>query len=211
MNNIIVIGAGGHAKVVIESLRAAGRQVDYCVATEGADCVGVKVLHGNGQLKKLRKKGYVQAIVAIGSNIIRAEMAAWVLDAGYELITVISPHAVVSPSARLGKGTVVLTRAVVNADAVIGDQAIINTGAVVEHDCRIGSGAHLAPLSGIGGNVTIGNRAFLGLGASVIPGVKIGSNTIVGAGAVVIADLAANVVAVGVPARIIKKVGEKHA
>src|ERR1700733_2798134 len=102
MKGVIVIGASGHAKVVIETLRALGKQVSHCVATDPGSCLGVPVLNGDSQLDTLRKEGHTQAIIAIGSNKIRAHLAEKVLTAGYELISAISPHALVSPSARLG-------------------------------------------------------------------------------------------------------------
>ena len=206
MNGIVVIGAGGHAKVVIETLRATGREVACCVAGKSVDGIGVPMLRGDEHLAALRAKGHGQAIVAIGDNTLRARLAEQVLAAGYELVSAISPHAVISPSVKLGRGVVILPGAIVNAGAVINDLAIINSGAVVEHDCHVGLGAHLGPLCGLAGNVSIGRLAFLGLGAKVIPGVKIGAGTILGAGAVVIEDLPENVTAVGVPARIVKAV-----
>jgi UDP-perosamine 4-acetyltransferase len=208
MKGVIVIGAGGHAKVIIETLRAAGKVPDYCVANEAGSCLGVPVLSGDHHLENLRGEGYKQAMIAIGTNNIRAELAEKVIMAGFELISAVSPHAIISPSAQLGIGVAVMPGAIINADVVIEDLAIINTGAVVEHDCRVGYGAHVGPLCGLAGNVTIGLGAFLGVGVKVIPGITIGENTLVGAGAVVIADLPENVVAVGVPAEILETEAE---
>lgn len=204
MKGIVVVGAGGHAKVVIETLRAMGRPVAWCIAPGGGECLGVPILAGDDHLEKLREDGHTEAVIAIGSNALRARLAEKVAGAGYELVTAVHPQAVVSPSAKIGKGVAILPGAIINADAVIEDLAIINSGAVVEHDSRVGYGAHLGPLCGIAGQVTLGRMAFLGLGAKVIPGITIGANTTVGAGAVVISDLPADVVAVGVPARIAK-------
>jgi UDP-perosamine 4-acetyltransferase len=206
MKGIVVIGAGGHAKVVIETLRASGKQVACCVADESADEIGVPVLRGDDHLLALRADGHSQAIIAVGDNALRARLAERAAAAGYELISAISPHAVISPSAKLGRGVVIMPGAIINAGAVIEDLAIINTAAVVEHDSKVGYAAHLGPLCGIAGGVSVGRLAFLGLGAKVIPGVKIGAGTIVGAGAVVIADLPDIVTAVGVPARVVKAV-----
>jgi len=206
---IVVIGAGGHAKVCVELLRAMGEQVDYCVGgSESAECIGVPVLEGDENIPRLREQGYARAFVALGSNALRARLAAHVLALGYELVNAISPRAVISPSARVGRGVAVMAGAVVNAQSQIADLAIINTGALVDHDCRIGQAAHVAPQSALAGCVSIGNQSFLGIGCRVIPGVTIGSNTTIGAGGVVISDVADDVIAVGVPVRVIK---HKHA
>lgn len=207
--SIVVIGAGGHAKVCIELLRAMGRQVDYCIGgSDSAECVGVPVLDGDENILRLREQGYVRAFVAVGSNALRARLAALALAQGYELVNAISPRAVISLSARIGRGVAVMAGAVVNAECDIADLAIINTGATVDHDCRIGAAAHLAPQTALAGCVSVGAQSFLGIGSKIIPGVTIGSNTTIGAGAVVIADVADDVIALGVPARVIKY---KHA
>jgi UDP-perosamine 4-acetyltransferase len=206
MKGIVVIGAGGHAKVAIETLRAAGESVACCVADEGAADLGVPLLKGDEQLLKLRAEGHTQAIIAIGDNLRRAQLAEKILAAGYELVSVISRHAVISHSAKIGHGVVVMPGAIINAGAVIEDLVIINSGAVVEHDSKVGYAAHLGPQSGLAGGVTVGRLAFLGIGAKVIPGVKIGAGTIIGAGAVVIEDLPDHVTAVGVPARVVKAI-----
>jgi UDP-perosamine 4-acetyltransferase len=205
--NVIVLGAGGHAKVVIEILQASGETVDYCVSgTHGPDtCAGVSVLEGDEHLPLLRQRGYGRAFVAIGSNTIRQRMADVVRRVGFQLINAISPHAIISPSARLGGGIAVMAGAVINAASVIDDLVIINTGATIDHDCHIGSGVHIGPQCALAGNVTVGEGAFLGTGAKVIPGMQIGRRAIVGAGGVVIRNIPDGAVAVGVPARVIKQ------
>jgi UDP-perosamine 4-acetyltransferase len=199
---VIVVGAGGHAKVCIELLQAAGRQVAYCVGqSETALCVGVPVLAGDEHLARLRQEGYTDVFVAIGANALRRRLASAAQALGYTLVNAISPRAVVSPSARLGAGIAIMAGAVVNAEAEIGDLVIINTGATVDHDCRLGPGVHIAPQCGVAGNVTIGAETFLGVGCKVVPGVRIGDNVLIGAGGVVVHDIPAATRAVGVPAR----------
>jgi UDP-perosamine 4-acetyltransferase len=206
--NVILLGAGGHAKVVIEILQANGETVDYCVSgTHGPDtCAGVSVLEGDEHLPLLRHKGYGRAFVAIGSNAIRQRMADVVRRVGFQLINAISPHAIISPSAQLGGGIAVMAGAVINAASVIDDLVIINTGATIDHDCHIGRGAHIGPQCALAGNVTVGEGTFLGTGAKAIPGIQIGRRGTVGAGAVVIRNIPDGAVAVGVPARVIKQV-----
>ena len=206
--NVIVLGAGGHAKVVIEILQANGETVDYCVSgTHGPDtCAGVSVLEGDEHLPLLRQRGYGRAFVAIGSNASRQRMADVVRRVGFQLINAISAHAVISPSVRLGGGIAVMAGAVINAASVIEDLVIINTGATIDHDCHIGSGAHIGPQCALAGKVTVGEGTFLGTGAKAIPGIQIGRRGTVGAGAVLIRNIPDGAVAVGVPARVIRQV-----
>lgn len=200
---IVIVGAGGHAKVCIELLRAMGEQIAVCVGTDDSvtACLGVPVVIGDSNLSRLRGEGYARLFVALGPNRLRARLAAHARELGYELVNAISPHAVVSPSARVGDGVAIMAGVIINADARIGDLAIINTGASVDHDCIIGAAVHLAPQCALAGAVEVGDGTFLGIGCKVIPGVVIGAQATVGAGAVVIDDIAAAVTAVGVPAR----------
>lgn len=201
---VVVIGAGGHAKVCIEILRSAGETVAYCIGTNDAPphCLNVDVLLGDHHLAHLREQGYHRVFVAIGSNALRDRLANLALKQGYDLINAVSSHAIISPSAALGRGIAVMPGAVINAESFIHDLAIINTGATIDHDCRIGRATHIAPQSALAGTVTVGTRSFLGIGCRVIPNIHIGDCVTVGAGAVVVQDLPSNVTAVGIPAKI---------
>lgn len=202
---ILVIGAGGHAKVCIELLQAMGEQVDFCVSSGGTtSCVGIPVLDGDAYLARLHGDGYHRVFVALGANHLRVKLATAAVALGYELVNAISPRAVVSPSARLGRGVAVMAGAVINAEAVIGDLSIINTGASVDHDCVIGAGVHIAPQAALAGHVHVGATSLLGIGSRVIPERRIGKDAIVGAGAVVIRDVGDNATVAGTPARSIK-------
>ena len=205
-NEIVVIGASGHAKVCIELLQAMGKQVAYCVGGKDSPehCVGVPVLKGDENLKHLYGEGYSWLFVAIGSNRLRERLAILAIKQGYQLVNAISPQAIISSTARLGTGVAVMAGAVVNAGSTIGDLSIINTGAIVDHDCRIGKAVHIAPQCGLAGNVTVGNLSFLGIGCKVIPKIEIGENVTIGAGGVVVAPIESGATAVGVPVRIIK-------
>ena len=202
-NEVVVIGAGGHAKVVIEILRASGYIVNYCVGgADAADhCIGVPVLKGDSWLNDLYSKGCSHAFVGIGSNQVRLKLANLVRNIGYELVNAVSPFAVVSPSAKIGVGVAVMAGAVINAEAEIGDLTIINTGATIDHDCRIGQAVHIAPQSALAGTVLVGEGAFLGIGCRILPDISIGKWSVIGAGAVVIKNIPKNVTAVGIPAK----------
>ncbi|VWX60501.1 UDP-perosamine 4-acetyltransferase [Burkholderiales bacterium 8X] len=208
MNGVIVIGAGGHAKVCIELLRAMERQVAFCIGGDddaGGFCLGVPVLAGDAHLASLRDRGFGQAFVAIGSNGLRQRLGARALALGFELVNAISPRATLSPTAQLGRGVAVMAGAIVNADSRIADFAIINTAASVDHDGHIGEAAHIAPHCGLAGNVEVGARSFLGIGTKVIPGIVIGPDVVAGAGSVIVSDVAGEARIAGVPARTLRK------
>lgn len=203
---VVIIGSGGHAKVVIELVRAEGKyQIKGCTTGRGESgfVLGdVPILGTDSVLPATLANGAKKAFVAIGDNHLRLRLFVQVSEMGFELINAISPDAVVSPSATLGRGIAIMAGAIINASTQIGDGAIINTNAGVDHDCRIGSGAHIGPGSALAGNVEIGCETFLGVGTCVVPGVRVGSRTIVGAGSVVVRDIPDGVTAMGVPARI---------
>jgi UDP-perosamine 4-acetyltransferase len=204
---VVIIGAGGHAKVVIELIAADASKA--IVGLTDADSTprqvsGLEVLGGDDVLPRLRAEGVAHAFVALGDNALRQKTAAMLQTLGFELVNAISPAATVSPSAKIGRGVAIMAGAVINADSVIGDCAIINTGAVVDHDAVLGAAVHVGPGCALAGNVTLGPRAFLGVGVSATPGVSIGMDTVVGAGACITTSLAGGVLALGVPARVVR-------
>ncbi len=206
--DVLIIGAGGHGKVVLEILRAAGVHkpigfVDADTALAGTTVGGLPVLGPPNLLPKLRKtvRG---AIVAIGDNRTRLQSAELLREHQFELVNAIHPTASVSPTATLGENIVVAAQAAIGTEAKVGHSTIINTAAVVDHECVIGIAAHICPGAHLAGRVQIGGGAFVGTGANVIPCMSIGAHAIIGSGAVVIADIPANTTAVGTPARVIK-------
>ena len=210
---VVLIGAGGHAKVVVELIRAQGRyKVVGCTdpAPERGDVVGVPILGSDDILPDLYAQGVRHCFVALGDNPLRMKVARRVTSLGFELINAISPNAIVSPTARLGHGVAVMAGAVINAATVVEDLAIINTHSVVDHDCHIGEAAHVAPRAALAGGVRIGPLAFVGAGATIVPGVSVGESSIIGAGATVISNLGPNLVAVGVPARSVERPSGKQ-
>jgi sugar O-acyltransferase (sialic acid O-acetyltransferase NeuD family) len=199
---LVVVGAGGHAKVVISAAWEAGYSVEAVYDDDpekwGKSLFGVPV---RGAIDLLAQGPPVPAIIAIGDLAAREQLAAR-LDLAWT--SIIHPHSYVDVSARIGAGTIICAGAIVQPDATIGVHGIVNTGATVDHDCRLGDYVHIAPGAHLAGGVRIGDGAFVGIGATAIPGVSIGPRAIVGAGAVVIRDLPGGVTAVGCPARIMK-------
>lgn len=196
-----LFGASGHGKVIKEILEAEGVEVKAFADDNKAvhECAGIPVLHEAESLSPV--------IVSIGANRIRKMIVERMKssDESVKFGIAVHPTAVVSPSAKIGEGTVVMAGAVINADAVIGRHCIINTCASVDHDCVIGDYCHIAPHAAVCGLVQMGEGSMMGVGSSVIPCVKIGSWATIGAGAAVVRDIPDGVTAVGVPAKEISK------
>jgi sugar O-acyltransferase (sialic acid O-acetyltransferase NeuD family) len=203
-DGIAIVGAGGHAKVVISAIVEAGMPVNAVFDDDekkwGKEILGIPVI---GPLKLIKQKKIKKAVIAIGDNSARKNIAER-LNAYCEWITVIHPHSYVHPSVKLGEGTVVFAGAVIQPETEIGRHAIVNTGTTVDHDCKIGDYVHIAPGVHIAGNVSIGEGTFLGIGSSVINNVTIGSWVIVGAGGVVIKDIPSYSKVAGVPVKSLK-------
>jgi len=202
---VVIVGAGGHAKVIIDILEQRDElQIAGCTSTmrDTDEVLGYPILGADECLPGLFSSGVRFAIVAIGDNRVRFEKMRRLSEAGFDLVSAISRDAIVSRHATLGRGVCVMPGAVINVAVSLGDGAIANTGSTIDHDCVIGECAHVAPGVNLAGCVNIGAGTMLGIGSRVIPGVTIGPWATIGAGAVVIKDLGANVTAVGVPARV---------
>lgn len=202
--DIYVIGCGGHAKVVLATLQAAGHVVKAIFDDDkmkwGKDLWGIPVTGAPSELEGLSSP---QAIIAIGENRARKTVAQ--RFPRVEWLTAVHPTAYLHPSVRLGPGSVVFAGAVIQLDTSIGTHSIINTAAAVDHDCVVGDYVHIAPGVRVAGGVRLGEGVLMGIGSAVIPCVSVGSWSVVGAGGVVVSDLAENVLAVGVPARPVQR------
>ena len=209
--DIVIVGAGGHGKVILDILRSAAEHhvigfLDANDALHGTEVAGVPVLGHLNLLPKLKQKGLGGAIVAIGDNRVRRSYAQKLAAAGLELMNAIHPSAVISETATIGCSVVVAAGAIVCTDAKIGDSVIINTAAVVDHECEIGAAVHICPGVRLAGRVSVGEGAMIGIGASVLPCLRIGAYATIGGGALVRRDVPAHATAVGVPARVIRAV-----
>ena len=200
---LLIVGAGGHAKVVADAARSAGVGVSVLGTGKDPDSVlGIPVL------REAERPDADFFIVAVGDNRSRATLYERWLERGLQPASVVHPSAVVADSARVGPGTFIAAGVVVNAEADIGANAILNTGCTVDHDCRIGDHAHIGPGASLCGAVGIGEGALVGVGACASPGVAVGAWSVVGAGAAITVDLPGNAVCVGVPARPVRNVDD---
>lgn len=207
----VIIGAGGHGRVVAEILALSLEPdeisgfLDDDAYIWGQRVGGLPVLGGISAIKELcGRYPALSAVAAVGDNAVRKRIIEDLSGCRVKFIKALHPRAVVSGAAAIGAGTMVAAGAVINTGAVIGSHVIINTASTVEHDCTVGDFAHISPGAVLGGGVQVGEGAQVGIGATVMPGRKVGCWSVVGAGAVVVEDIPTEVVAVGVPARVVQ-------
>ena len=213
MTKVIGFGAGGHARVVIDILRTIGGfeivgLLDADPTLWRTEILGVPVLGDDSEREQIHQSGVHSAFIGLGSiknTEPRRRLYETVRASGFELVRAIHPRAIVSESATIGIGPMIMAGAIINPAARIGDNVIINSGAIVEHDCVIGDHSHIATGARLAGTVQIGSGAHVGLGASIREGIKIGAGAIVGAGAVVVEDVPEKATVVGVPARALER------
>lgn len=208
-DQVIIVGAGGHGRVVLDILRAGGKYavagfVDADPALAGTQVGGLPVFGHINVLPKLLQKKIRSAVVAIGDAAARESYAKVLVEHGFTLISAIHPSAVIAGGVTLGSNVVIAAGVVIGTETRVEDSAIINTGATVDHECVVGRACHICPGVSLAGRVTVGPRAFVGIGAKVIQCLSIGEGAIVGAGCVVIRDVPPGATVVGVPARVVK-------
>ncbi len=195
----VVIGAGGHAAVVVATLQAAGETVRVILDDDprawGGEVLGVPV---TGPVSTSAVRPGEAAVIGIGSNRARRDLAsrlplAWGVA--------IHPSAIIHPSVEIGEGTVVFAGVILQPRTRVGRHVIVNTAASVDHDGVLEDYVHISPGARLSGNVTVREGALLGVGSAAIPGTTVGAWAVVGGGGAVVADIPDGVTAVGVPAR----------
>ena len=209
-NPLLIVGAGGHCKSVLDALSHntfGNITLSDLPLRVGQSVMGIPITATDDDWEHIYNAGCHSAFIAVGSvgdPSKRIRIHQRLKQIGFLLPVVMDPTAVVSESAVLAPGIFVGRKAVINAQASIGECAIINTAAIIEHDCVLGEFVHVAPGVCLAGNVEVGPKAHIGIGAVVIEGISIGAEAMLGAGAVATQNIPAGCIAVGVPARPIK-------
>lgn len=205
MKKIVVYGAGGHAKVILDIINSVKEFSVACYYDDNPTnsfVSGVPVFSKKSDLKNFANTYDIKAaVVAIGNNSARKRISEELKIMGFNLPTLIHSSALISEDVKIGPGTVVMPRVVINSSSEIKEGVILNTGSIIEHDCIVGSFAHIAPGSVLCGGVIVGSMTMVGAGSTIIPLQTIGESSIVGAGSVVIRPVVSNTCVYGNPAR----------
>ncbi|WP_010648142.1 acetyltransferase [Oceanobacillus massiliensis] len=210
MEDIILLGGGGHAKSIIDSLKSNAEYKIIGILDMknkiGKIVNGVEVIGQDSDLAYFYEQGIKHAFVtvgALGDNSIRIKLFRLAKSIGYNFPAIIDKTAIVSETAQIREGTFIGKGAIINTNVTVGENCIINTGVIIDHDCFINSSVHLAPGTTLSGEVHIGNGSHLGTNSTVIQDITIGSNTIIGAGSVVVKNIESNKKAYGNPCRVV--------
>lgn len=193
--DVILLGAGGHAKVLLDALLLAGIGVkgivDPVLAGTSALWRGIPVIGNDDDLLRLNPDQLilVNGTGSLPANSLRQRLYSRFTKAGFQFMNVVHPSTLIGCGVELGEGVQIMAGAIVQADTTIGNNSIINTGALLDHDCAIGSNVHVAPGVVVSGGVAIGEGTHIGTGSSIVQGISIGKGAIVGAGTVVVKDV----------------------
>ena len=195
MKDIVILGASGHAHVIADIIKAEGNRVVAFLDDDQnqSDCAG--------PISDYSKYQNCEFVIGIGNADVREKLS----QLNLKWHTTIHPSAIISDSAYVGEGTMVMPNAVINARSVVGKHCIINTGAIVEHDNSIGDYSHISVGAKLGGAVSIGEKCWIGIGSTIKNNLSICNSTFIGAGAVVIKDIVHKGTYIGIPAKIIKE------
>ncbi len=208
---IAIWGTSGHAMVVADVVRLAG---EYEIAgfiddlgpdRPGTSFCGAAILGGREQLPRLKDRGVEHLLIAVGDCRLRLRLAEIGRKHGFLPARAVHPGATVADDVTLGPGTVVMAGAVINSACHIGENVIVNTSASVDHECVLEDGVHICPGAHLAGVVHVGRATHLGIGSAVVQQVRIGAGSLIGAGAVVVDDIPDEVIAYGVPARVVRR------
>lgn len=214
MEDIILIGGGGHCKSVIDTIKT-NKKYNVVGILDLKDKIGqiidgVEVINKDDSLEYYYKKGIKYAFLTLGSigdTKLRRSLALRAYSIGYRFPNIIDNTSIVSKTVILGDGNFIGKGVIINSNVNIKNNSIINTGSIIEHDCQIDNFCHIAPGVIMSGNVSVGENAHIGIGSSVIQNIKIGKNSIIGAGSVVIKDIGSNKKAYGNPSREVVNYG----
>lgn len=201
---IVVLGGGGHARVLIDALRLGGREIlGVAAPTQGALPADIEYLGTDDAVLGYDASAIqlVNGVGSVGNPGLRERLFVAFTDRGYRFACVRHPSAVVAGDVEVGEGAQLMAGAVVQTGSRLGRNVIVNTRASVDHDCFLGEHVHVAPGATLSGGVTVAERCHIGAGAIVLQNIEIGADSVVGAGAVVVRDVPAHSVVMGIPAR----------
>lgn len=210
MEPIIVVGGGGHAKVLISVIKkmSSFTLLGYTDTTDKGPILSAEYLGSDEILADFYKRGAVRyaalGVGAISTMNGRRKIINNILSIGYAFPPIISPNAIVHDSVQIGSGTMVFDGSIINAGALVGDFSIINTGVILEHDCSVGDYVHIAPGAIVCGGSAIGNNSMIGAGSTVIHSVSISADTMIGGGSVVVKNCDSPGLYFGNPAKFIR-------
>lgn len=196
MKSIYIYGAGGHGLVVADIASSCGYEKVIFIDDRDNEFL---------TFEQIKHDINTPVALGIGANLVRKLIFNKLTNSGFEIVSLIHPSSIISKSAIIKNGTVIMPLVVVNANAIIGEGSILNSGSTVEHECTIGNFVHISPSVALAGGVDVGELTHIGIGSSVIQGVKIGVNCIIGAGSTVLRDITNNKKAFGNPC---KEIGE---
>lgn len=207
-NSIILLGGGGHAKVLVDLINKRNEFqimgiLDPVLET-GMQIKEFAVLGTDAELPKLLDQGVRNVAIAVGSvksNLLRKTLFDRSRELGFKIPSLVHPRTIISTDVNISDGVQIMAGAIIQTDTTIGEGTVINTGVQVDHDCQIGRQSFLSPGVVLSGGVVVGDNVFVGAGAVVIQGISIGDNAVIAAGAVVIQNVADGVLVKGVPAR----------
>jgi sugar O-acyltransferase (sialic acid O-acetyltransferase NeuD family) len=208
---VIILGAGGHASVLIDALQQSGRDImgitDPDETLWNTDYLGIEVLGNDEKILDIHpdRIELVNGLGSTKSTAARQKLFETWHDKGYSFGTVIHPKAVIAPTTKLVQGVQVLAGAIINPNVLLGANTLVNTGAILEHGCVLGNHVHVAPGARLAGGVYVGDGAHVGIGCTILQSVVLGDRCVVGAGAVVLHSVATGETVVGVPARPLKR------
>lgn len=208
MKPILLIGAGGHCKSILDTiLRAEAFEIGAIVDQKdviGKEVLGYQVAYTDENLEALFNKGIHDACMAvggIGDCTFRKRLYRHMKSIGFKFPIICDPSAIVSPFAQIGEGTFIGKGSIINAGATIGEMAIINTASVIEHDCKVGRFTFLAPRAVLLGGVVVGEESHIGSGAIVRENIRVGSRCMIGMGSVVVRGIQDDAKAYGNPCK----------
>lgn len=204
MRKLVLLGGGGHCKSVIDSVKCLHLYDDVVITDPyvpaGKSISGVRVVGNDDMLPELKKNGFNEAFVTVGSiksTKVRQALYDKAYDLGFVFPNIISPSACISQFVQMEDGIFIGKGAIVNTDTYIAKMAIVNTGAIIEHECRVGKYSHIAVGAVLCGGVLVGNHSLVGAGTTIIQGLSIGNHTIIGAGSTVLHNVEDNQIVKG--------------